>query len=363
MKRKVLFAIPLSVLTIMLLIPQGYATVYQDQVNAGWCYPDCVLNVAIDDVGKTWNVEWSGDYYLVLPLPAAYLGVSIHLWDNKGFDYQKSYMGTNPSGSISKSYTGSQTWTHTKVVWTFMGANYIITVPLEIGLYIGGDPVPEYTLSISTTTGGTTNPAPGTYTYNYGESVTVTATADIQYVVYFWVLDGTKHYINPITVTMNTDHTLKAYFRYIGSGGGGGCPFLSVWNGSDYVDYGVINIHDVENDVIREVPVQAEDVGVAGYKVKFRLREGWEGLNYSHSLIDQVKLYAVDSNGNRLLCPLIKAEHSDQGRVLLNLLFSDDYRIDTYLMDTIDLTFIMPYPTETIENFTFIIEGHNPLKL
>ena len=145
--------------------------------------------------------------------------------------------------------------------------------------------------------------------------------------------------------------------------GGGGCPTLFVWNGSDYVDYGVINIHDVENDVIREVPVQAEDVGVAGYKVKFKLREGWEGLNYSHSLIDQVKLYAVDSEGNHYLCPLIKAEHSEQGKVWLNLLFSDDYRTDTYLMDTIDLTFIMPYPAETIENFTFIIEGHNPLKL
>jgi hypothetical protein len=44
------------------------------------------------------------------------------------------------------------------------------------------------------------------------------------------------------------------------------------------------------------------------------------------------------------------------------LLFSDDYRTDTYLMDTIDLTFIMPYPAETIENFTFTIKGHNPLK-
>jgi len=143
---------------------------------------------------------------------------------------------------------------------------------------------------------------------------------------------------------------------------GGGCPTLLVWNGTDYVDYGVIDIHDVENDVVREVHVQAEDVSVSGHKVKFTLREGWEGLNYSHSLIDQVKLYAVDSEGNRYLCPLIKAEHSDQGKVLLNLLFSDDYRIDTYLMDTIDLTFIVPYPTEMIENFTFIIEGHNPLK-
>jgi len=213
------------------------------------------------------------------------------------------------------------------------------------------------TLTITTGFGGTTDPAPGTHEYLEKTSVQVTAIPDPDYSLMYWRLDGQRVYSNPITVTTDSDHTLKAYFS-----GGGGCPTLFVWNGSDYVDYGVINIHDVENDVVREVPVQAEDVSVAGYKVKFRLREGWEGLNYSHSLIDQVKLYAVDNEGNRLLCPLIKAEHSDQGKVLLKLLFSDDYRTDTYLMNTIDLTFIMPYPAETIENFTFTIEGHNPHK-
>jgi len=214
------------------------------------------------------------------------------------------------------------------------------------------------TLTITTGFGGTTDPAPGTHEYFEKKSVQVTAIPDPDYYFMYWRLDGQRVYSNPITVTTDADHTLRASFS-----GGGGCPTLFVWNGSDYVDYGVINIHDVENDVIREVSIQTEDVSIAGHKVKFTLREGWEGLNYSHSLIDQVKLYAVDSEGNRLLCPLIKAEHSEQGRVLFNLLFSDNYRTDTYLMDTIDLTFKVPYPTETIENFTFIIEGHNPLKL
>ncbi len=238
----------------------------------------------------------------------------------------------------------------------------------KVGIRIFGDSGPgvsfdyititnNVTLTITTGFGGTTDPAPGTHEYFEKKSVQVTAIPDPDYYFMYWRLDGQRVNGNPITVTTDADHTLRASFS-----GGGGCPTLFVWNGSDYVDYGVINIHDVENDVVREVHVQAEDVSIAGYKVKFRLREGWEGLNYSHSLIDQVKLYAVDSEGNRYLCPLIKAEHSEQGRVLLNLLFSDDYRINTYLMDTIDLTFIMPYPTETIENFTFIIEGHNPLK-
>jgi hypothetical protein len=212
----------------------------------------------------------------------------------------------------------------------------------------------DVTLTITTGFGGTTYPTPGTHEYFEKKSVQVTAIPDPDYSLMYWHLDGQRVYSNPITVTTDADHTLRASFS-----SGGGCPTLFVWNGSDYVDYGVINIHDIENDVVREVPVQAGDVGVAGYKVKFKLREG---LNYSHSLIDQVKLYAVDNERNRLLCPLIKAEHSEQGKVWLNLLFSDDYRTDTYLMDTIDLTFIMPYPTETIENFTFIIEGHNPHK-
>ena len=238
----------------------------------------------------------------------------------------------------------------------------------KVGIRIFGDSGPgvsfdyititnNVTLTITTGFGGTTDPAPGTHEYFEKKSVQVTAIPDTNYYFMYWRLDGQLIHGNPITVTTDSDHTLRASFS-----SGGGCPTLFVWNGSDYVDYGVINIHDVENDVVREVHVQAEDVSIAGYKVKFRLREGWEGLNYSHSLIDQVKLYAVDSEGNRYLCPLIKAKHIEQGRVLLNLLFSDDYRIDTYLMDTIDLTFKVPYPAGTIENFTFIIEGHNPLK-
>jgi len=135
-----------------------------------------------------------------------------------------------------------------------------------------------------------------------------------------------------------------------------------VWNGNDYVDYGVIDIHNpTGEDVIREVPVQAEDVGISSYKARFRLREGWPGLNYSESVIDQVKLYAVDKDGNRHLCPLISAKHSTLRNVLLRLLLSDDYRAQMLLLETIDLTFIMPY--QNVQSFTFVIEGCNMLKL
>lgn len=97
---------------------------------------------------------------------------------------------------------------------------------LRIGKVIFNDPTgigsPSHTLTISVSAGGTTVPVPGTYTYGDGMSVTVTASASSNYAFSFWDLDGETKFGNPITVTMNSDHTLKAYFQ----GGGGGIPRL-----------------------------------------------------------------------------------------------------------------------------------------
>jgi len=148
------------------------------------------------------------------------------------------------------------------------------------------------------------------------------------------------------------------------SGGGGSlpCPTLFVWNGTGYVDYGVIDIHNpLGEDVVREVPVQMEDVGLNNHKATFRLREGWEGLTFSESVIDQVKLYAIGDYGNRYLCPLISAEHSRLGNVLPQLLLSDDVKAQILLLETIDLTFIVP--CQNVQSYTFTIEGCNMLKM
>jgi len=223
-----------------------------------------------------------------------------------------------------------------------------------------------YTLSISvssTPSGhGTTDPPPGTYTYKNGTSVQVTAIPDGEVVFTQWILDGQcGYYANPINVSMNSNHSLTAVFLPPPTGGGDGCPTLFVWNGTGYVDYGVIDIHDASGeDVIQEVLVEMEDVGLHNYKAYFRLREGWPGLNFSESVIDQVKLYAVDSSGNRHLCPLISATHSNLGNVWLKLLFSDDRRSQILLLETIDLKFIVPY--EDVQSFTFVIEGCNQFK-
>jgi len=72
-----------------------------------------------------------------------------------------------------------------------------------------------YQLTIQTTTGGTTNPAPGAYTHNAGASVPVTAVLDVNYKLDHWELDGSNYgSANPYTVLMDNNHALKAVFTY-----------------------------------------------------------------------------------------------------------------------------------------------------
>jgi hypothetical protein len=167
-------------------------------------------------------------------------------------------------------------------------------------------------------------------------------------------------------------HAVVGYGFYnmtisFGPAGGGGpsepCPTLFVWNGTAYVDYGVVDIHNPSGeDVIREVFILKEDVAVTNYQACFMLREGWPGLNFSESLIDQVKLYAVDAYGNRYPCLLISATHSSDGNVWLKLILSDNWKTQILLLETINLTFFMPYPTSQTQAYIFTIEGCNIIK-
>jgi len=76
-------------------------------------------------------------------------------------------------------------------------------------------PVPQYTLSIATTIGGTTNPAPGNYSHPEGTSVSVTAIPSSGYAFDHWILDAATRTENPITIMMDKNHTLTAYFTKI----------------------------------------------------------------------------------------------------------------------------------------------------
>jgi len=70
-----------------------------------------------------------------------------------------------------------------------------------------------YTLAITATAGGITNPALGTYTYSGGITVDVTATPSAGYRFDHWVLDGSgAGTVNHISVLMDKNRSLQAVF-------------------------------------------------------------------------------------------------------------------------------------------------------
>ena len=79
----------------------------------------------------------------------------------------------------------------------------------------------KYVLTIESATGGTTNPLPGSYEYDVGSEVEVIAYPDeicegIHYVLKNWTLDGIiMNPDNPITILMDSDHTLSPIFRSV----------------------------------------------------------------------------------------------------------------------------------------------------
>lgn len=75
-------------------------------------------------------------------------------------------------------------------------------------------PPPMYTLTIQAPDGqGTTSPTTGSTSYASGTAVPVTATPASGWKLDHWTLDGAAAgSSNPITVTMNAAHTLKAEF-------------------------------------------------------------------------------------------------------------------------------------------------------
>jgi len=140
---------------------------------------------------------------------------------------------------------------------------------------------------------------------------------------------------------------------------GGGCPTLFVWNGTEYVDEGVLNIHSepnvdtVVNHTLATTPVKQYFV----YTLK--LAEIAYGYNFSHSYIDQVKLYVTDYDNVIHESYLIYANHSRYGNVWNQLFFSDDARTETVKNDKIILKFLVPFWVSDAKAFTFRIEGHN----
>lgn len=145
--------------------------------------------------------------------------------------------------------------------------------------------------------------------------------------------------------------------------GGGGCPFLQVWNGTDYVNEGLLDIHNaVAVDVTYEHTLMTVPVPVDG-AYGFRLIE----YPTTISDIDQVQLRAVLEDGTIEELPLQAAWHSEDGNVHNLLRKSDDRRAEEKGADhnggvsqSIDLEFAALGPQAEAVGFIFTIEGYNP---
>ena len=145
-------------------------------------------------------------------------------------------------------------------------------------------------------------------------------------------------------------------------GGYGGCPTLFVWNGSQFIDEGVLNIHsELNTDIILSQTLQTTP-STQNLVYTLKLAEIAQGYNFSHSYIDQVKLYVIDDKNVIHTSFLVYANHSTYGNVWWQLLFSDDTRIETYKGDEVTLKFLSPIWIKHPKSFIFQIEGHNPYK-
>ncbi len=100
-------------------------------------------------------------------------------------------------------------------VWTTPAITLLIDRDKTLTAYYEEVPVVQYTLTIATTAGGNTDPAPGSYVYDEGATATVTAIPDTGYTFSHWILDGATRTENPISIPMDRDYTLTAYFEAI----------------------------------------------------------------------------------------------------------------------------------------------------
>ena len=143
----------------------------------------------------------------------------------------------------------------------------------------------------------------------------------------------------------------------------GGCPNLLVWNGTNFVDEGVLPIHNINNpdaDIVYShlLETTPQTLGDRWYLLK--LSEIAQGYNDSHSYIDHVSSQVLDIVGSPYDSQLVVAWHSRLGNVLLELSSSDDVWAETYKGDEITLVFRIQWKPEAASSFVFQIEGHNP---
>ncbi|MEJ2252280.1 MAG: S8 family serine peptidase, partial [Candidatus Lokiarchaeota archaeon] len=148
-----------------------------------------------------------------------------------------------------------------------------------------------------------------------------------------------------------------------GGSGGGGCPYLSVYNGSEYVSEGLLNIHNLDGYDVHSLHLLQTTPSSQDHRYLLRLTEHPKTISH----IDQVKLYGMTANGTFIQLPLLSAIHSSLGDVKFLLQHSDDRKVtelganyNNGVSESIDLEFLA-IPGLKFVSFVFYIEGVNQL--
>jgi len=224
--------------------PGGGPVVADGKVFFAWGYPGHMFYAVNETTGTVvWSYELVGSVHSGSSAIAnGRVFVADH-FDKKLYAFGgppyvariKAYCYTEGSDiSVGITMDGSPTGYNTTHTFTGLTGTHNFTVPdtdlndhlfkqwntgetsTTITVTSGGTYIAYYqakcNLTITTTTGGTTDPSPGTYTYWEGTIVSVTANPYTNYVFDHWELDGFWYSSNPISVTMDSDHTLRAVF-------------------------------------------------------------------------------------------------------------------------------------------------------
>jgi parallel beta-helix repeat protein len=165
-----------------------------------------------DEYGIFLDYSWDNTFYHNNSLDNSkqvYIGTSgyANVWDDgypSGGNYWSDYTGVDEKSGPDQDQPGSDGIGDT---------HYVIDADNQDG-YPLMNPYPWYALTITISVGGKTNPASGTYSYPANSTVQATAIPDANHLFGHWELDGVNSGAdNLITVTMNTNHTLRAVFK------------------------------------------------------------------------------------------------------------------------------------------------------
>jgi uncharacterized delta-60 repeat protein len=161
----------------------------------------------------------------------------LKLFSNGDIDQHCGFIGTSNASVLNTSVSSGDTNITPEDTFAIPSDTSISPQPSDANVM---DICQEFILTISATTGGTTNPAPGNHTYSFWAQVSVQAIPSSGYQFSSWSGDvsGTR---SQITIRMDSDKSITANFTATtppptpGDGGdGGGCFITTAAYGSPF---------------------------------------------------------------------------------------------------------------------------------